>query len=255
LSLKKDLLVPEITDIRVHSDSARKTCFADERQKEHSWLSRISRLTVNTENFDPSMQALDFSWAAYHATQQASDSSFMSKGVLLPMFCDAAHSPAMICHALTVVMSAVKTLNPGQLPVVTLDQPLFTIGKYIQWNYSDIIGEHHLLLILGGLHTEMAALKTLGDLLDHSGWTTALVNANVVSAGRSEALLQASHVARTRYCHQVTVAALHILQQQAYVSNQNLQSDTAAMNMSEWCIEQAEKFPNFCYWNTVLHLQ
>jgi hypothetical protein len=39
--------------------------------------------------------------------------------------------------------------------------------------------------MMGGLHTEMAALKTLGDLLDGSGWTTILVNANVTSAGRA----------------------------------------------------------------------
>jgi hypothetical protein len=55
--------------------------------------------------------------------------------------------------------------------------------------------------MMGGLHTEMAALKTLGDLLDGSGWTTILVNANVTSAGRADAMLHASPVSRTRHAH------------------------------------------------------
>jgi hypothetical protein len=38
----------------------------------------------------------------------------------------------------------------------------------------------------------MAALKTLGDLLDGSGWTTILVNANVTSARRADAMVHAS---------------------------------------------------------------
>jgi hypothetical protein len=52
---------------------------------------------------------------------------------------------------------------------------------------------------MGGLHTEMTALKTLGALLDGSGWTIILVNANVTSAGRANAMLRASHVSCTRH--------------------------------------------------------
>ena len=40
----------------------------------------------------------------------------------------------MICHAMDVVTAAVNKLKPGQVPVVTLDQPLFAIAKQIQWN-------------------------------------------------------------------------------------------------------------------------
>jgi hypothetical protein len=32
-------------------------------------------------------------------------------------------------------------------------------------------GEDHFVVMFGGLHIEMAALKTVGDLLEGSGWT------------------------------------------------------------------------------------
>ena len=103
-------------------------------------------------------------------------------------------------------------LNPGQVPVVTFDQPLFAIAKQVQWNWPSTHGEDFFVIILGGLHIEMAALKTAGDWLQGSGWTKALVQAEIATAGIADSFLRASHVGRTKYAHQVTAAALHILQ-------------------------------------------
>lgn len=44
--------------------------------------------------------------------------------------------------------------------------------------------------MLGGLHTEMALWSTLGDLLEGSGWTTALTDAEVASAGMATHFLK-----------------------------------------------------------------
>ena len=85
------------------------------------------------------------------------------------MFPDDSKSVAMIRHSMDVVQRAVHLLNPGQVPVLTLDQPLFTIAKQIQWNWPDVYGEEQFVILLGGLHIEMAALTTPGDFLDGSG--------------------------------------------------------------------------------------
>ena len=37
--------------------------------------------------------------------------------------------------------------------------------------------------MMGGLHLEMALWKTLGDVLEDFGWTTALTEAEVASSG------------------------------------------------------------------------
>ena len=47
-----------------------------------------------------------------------------------------------------VVQRPVHLLNPGQVPVLTLDQPLFTITKQIQWNWPDVYGEELFVILL-----------------------------------------------------------------------------------------------------------
>ena len=72
--------------------------------------------------------------------------------------------------------------------------------------------------MFGGLHIEMAALKTVGDWLKGSGWVQALVQAEIATAGTADSFLRAAHVTRTRRAHRVTVAALYILKNRAYAS-------------------------------------
>ena len=77
---------------------------------------------------------------------------------------------AMIRHSIDVVRNAVQHLNPGQTPVLTCDQPLFTLAKQLQWKWPDTYGEDKLVVMFVGLHIEMTALKTLGNWLQGSGW-------------------------------------------------------------------------------------
>ena len=116
---------------------------------------------------------------------------------LLPLFQESAHTVAMIRHSIDVVRNAVKHLNPGQTPVLTCDQLLFTLAKQIQWKWPNTYGEEQLVVMIGGLHIEMTALKTLGDWLQGSGWTQALVQAEITTAGTADSFLRAAHVTRS----------------------------------------------------------
>ena len=49
----------------------------------------------------------------------------------------------------------------------------------VEYRYATENIEDHFVILFGILHIEMAALRTLGDLLDSSGWTGALVQAGV----------------------------------------------------------------------------
>ena len=71
----------------------------------------------------------NISWAAYHARNQESQDRIVTTSALLPLFHESAHTVAMIRHSIDVVRSAVEHLNPGQTPVVTVDQPLFALAK------------------------------------------------------------------------------------------------------------------------------
>ena len=88
---------------------------------------------------------------------------------------------AMILHPMNVIKNAVQYNNSGQTPVITLDQPLFAIAKQIQWNWPASHGENQFVIMLGGLHIEMAAFKVLGlAWLNGSGWTSVITDARVI---------------------------------------------------------------------------
>lgn len=158
----------------------------------------------------------NISWAAYHAHSLSQSARPMSMTALLPLFVESVHTVSMIKHSMVVIWSAVQHIHPGQTPVIAFDHPLFAIAKEIQWKWLKKYGEDKFVILFGGLHIELAALKTAGDWLEGSGWVEALVQAGIASAGTADSFLRDAHIARTRHAHQVTAATLNILQHQAY---------------------------------------
>jgi len=63
----------------------------------------------------------NISWAAFHASQQPVHCNPPTITAMLPLFPDDSKSVAMIRHSMDVIKQAVHELNPGQVPVVTLD--------------------------------------------------------------------------------------------------------------------------------------
>ena len=113
----------------------------------------------------------NISWGAYNAVHQGSTfSSLPAICSLLPLFDDQAKSPAMIKHAMDVIKKAVEHLNPGQVPVIAADQPLYALAKQILWTWPETHGEQKFVIQFGGLHIEMAFLRVIGDWLKDSGW-------------------------------------------------------------------------------------
>ena len=137
----------------------------------------------------------------------------MTNIALMPLFLESAHTTAMILHSMKVVQAVVNHLNPNQVPVIVMDQPLFALAKHIQWDQPESFGEDKFVVMLGGLHIEMAAFKTLGDWLEGSGWTTAITAADIATSGVADSSTKVSHLAKTRHAHQITAGALHLLKQ------------------------------------------
>ena len=110
---------------------------------------------------------------------------------------------------------ATEFLNPGQIPVIAFDAPLYALAKFTQWNWPETHGEENIMVIFAGFHIEMAVWKTYGNYLDRSGWTNVIKQAGIASSGTADSYLKASHLTRTRYAHQVTALALAKLQKDA----------------------------------------
>ena len=221
----------------------------------HTWLEQMKTvLATDTPQGDETI-----SWTAHHASLQppnAIPESSVTLTSLLPLFYDQAKSVAMIRHSMDVVKQAVEILNPGQVPIITVDQPLYTVAKQIQWSWPATHGEDHFIVMFGGLHIEIAALKTLGDLLDGSGWTGALVQAGIATPGTADSFLKASHVTCTRRAHQVTASSLYLLLQKAYTEyNNDLEEGDNVMSLEDWCTERAVSCLQFHFWFIILQLE
>ncbi len=99
-------------------------------------------------------------------------------------------------------------------------------------------------------------MKLLGDWLRDSGWIAALIDAEVTTPGRAEAMLKGSHVTRTRYAHQVTVLSLSILRREAYMKYtcDCQKNEEEPLSFIAWC-KKGEALPQFKYWQTVYDME
>ena len=157
-------IVPEPPSGYIRLDDGMMTPADVPEEEEFQWLRNAKELASKA-----TLEKTDLiSWAAFHACRPPTTAHIPAVISLLPIFYENAHSIAMILHAMNMIKAAVNHVNPSQIPVITLDQPLFALGKLIKWNWPSTHGEKKFILMLGGLHIEMAAFKLLGDWLDGS---------------------------------------------------------------------------------------
>ena len=134
--------------------------------------------------------------------------------------------------------------------MTTCDQPLVAILKSIQWQLPDIYGEDKYVVMMGGLHIEMALWSVCGDLLEASGWTAALADAGISSLGTAESHLKVSYLAKTRLVYQITLAALYKLLCDAFE-----QLDGEANTFNTWQTEMAKSSPAIKFWYMIMELE
>ena len=182
------------------------------QEKDRQWLSFLNSLHENDQFSDE----INISWSAYMANLQIEDPRPPAITGMLSMFRESAHTLAMVKHGMDLIKQATDLVNPGQVPVMTVDQPLYALAKKIQWTWPDVYGEQKFVVMMGELHIEMSFLKVLGDFLDGSGWTSVMSTACVTTEGRAENLQRGSQTSRSQWAHEVTAAVLYALQQQAY---------------------------------------
>ena len=149
----------------------------------------------------------------------------------------------MVKHGMNLIQKATEHVNHGQVPVITVDQPLYAITKKIQWTWPFKYGEGKFVVMLGGLHIEMSLLRLIGDWLDGSGWAEAITAANVTTEGRVDALLKGSHIARGQWAHQVSAAALYALQKRAHTAYKEVLTSEDTLEFDDWCKQMQVSHP------------
>ena len=95
-------------------------------------------------------------------------------------------------------------LTDDQPCVIAADQPVYALGKQVQWMYPDQFGD--TVWLLGSLHTEMCFLALIGDWLEDSGWENIFVESGIAKSGFAHSFLSGKFPKRTRHAHHITIA-------------------------------------------------
>ena len=99
-------------------------------------------------------------------------------------------APAMM----SLVRQITCHVNPEQIPVLTVDQPLYAIAKRTQWKWPDEYGEK-CYSDRRSPHLDGYA-KVIGIWLDGSGWSYVMTSANVTAEGRTAGLVKGAYISR-----------------------------------------------------------
>lgn len=85
----------------------------------------------------------------------------------------------MVKHGMEMLRESITFLNPGKIPVMAVEQHLIALAKFPVEVFT-IHGENNYIVMFGVLHIKMAIWNTLGDLLEKSGWTRGLADADLL---------------------------------------------------------------------------
>ena len=136
-----------------------------------------------------------------------------------------------------------------------MDKPIYAIGKQIQWNWKEDLGEDKYVLMLGALHIKFVIEAVEGKLTDGSGFSYIISEAGVLTSGRSEAVSLPApdhHLKRTRYIHQVFLLAGSILKLEAFEAHQATASPCQKEN---WDAAMRMSSKQFTFWSLVMDLE
>ena len=92
----------------------------------------------------------NISWAAYHASMQKPTDRLPAITSVMLIFNQKAATSEMIGNAMLLIQNAKEYFNPGQTPIIALDQPLYTIAKSIQWSNDHPFTENNCMVMFGG---------------------------------------------------------------------------------------------------------
>ena len=94
------------------------------------WIKQLSSFDFNNN------QEKEISFVALFS---ANSWSAMQKliSTLLPILEDSINSTAMVRHCTKIVSNTINHLNPGQITVLTANQPVYVLGKQVRWIYHE----------------------------------------------------------------------------------------------------------------------
>lgn len=240
----------EIALSSIPNGTARPALIENVKVTEHedTWLRHINQVFIKD---DGHIQEIPVTYSGFLSHNQSVEDIRPRATVgVFPIFYEKASTMAMQKHAMLVVKKAIAFLNPGQIPVIEGDCPLYTQQKKCQWMYPNEVGESKMVCLIGFLHVEMTLQDCGGKLLAGSGWERMFSMAKIFTTGVASSLLAGKHIKRTRYAYHLTLAWLHVLELQAY--NAYCHDGYGPHEPIEmWEKRLISNAPTICYWMIV----
>ena len=113
---------PSVIPVRPH-----KVAIPGAIAEEEEWLAHMERLR-GKEKLD---QREYVSCAGFHASRHQQEPHAVALNALMPLFYENAHTVAMVKHGVGVIKNAIHHVDPGQIPVMAVDQPLYALASCV----------------------------------------------------------------------------------------------------------------------------
>lgn len=165
-----------------------------------------------------------------------------------PVYQEAPNTPEMARFAMDQAIKTTQTLNPGQIAVLTCDQPLYILCKKLQLIQDQQLSMSKIFLLMGQFHVEKELLTVHGNVIEGTGLSSVLDSAGLSLKAVGSCLVNVSFVTRTRYILQATTIALHSMLQDAF-------DQDGAEDRESWIKEKSAGNSNFNFWCFVMELQ
>ena len=184
-------------------------------------LSKIVYEQLGVFQRDISNDNLDIMWTiAFHSPQpQPMWSGYMqmmhqnlphpgkSSEIFLPMIDLTPSDPTCVRSTLEYVVDHATSYNTT--PVITFDQQLWWVAYLVIESQPRESSLHNIVLVLGGFHTQMSFLGSMGSLMAGSGLKE--VMSQVYAEGSVDHILSGKAVARAVRAHLLVDAALNTI--------------------------------------------
>eukprot|EP00733_Pompholyxophrys_punicea_P001379 Pompholyxophrys_punicea_v1_NODE_671_length_1479_cov_2.714888.p1 type:complete len:200 gc:universal NODE_671_length_1479_cov_2.714888:729-130(-) len=141
----KDMLNPPA---RYYESVANVNIIEDAIKQENKWFDSIKH-TLNKTSDEIKHNDYRLTWSSFHSFN---DKSMLKRPALigrLPVFTEKAATHAMVKHGMTIIQSLTNFINPGQIPVMAVDQPLLHWRRKFNGNGLQYLVKTSLSLCLG----------------------------------------------------------------------------------------------------------
>ena len=220
---------------------------------EEAWLAHVCSISRKDKVEDKwQLEEVPVTFAGFFSKSQERD-DVKPRAVIgvFPVFSeDKADTLSMQKHAMLVTKKAIAFVNPGQIPVLEGDCPLYALQKRCQLLFPEELGEQQMVCMFGFLHLEMCTQEAGGKLMGGSGWERMFHLAKIFTPGVAASLLGGKHVKRTRQAYLLTLAWLEILRRNAY--EKYCQQPGSHDSFEVWQEHLLSTSPTAYYWGKIV---